>query len=145
MNLKIKHLEMIEAVAERMAKNSFTIKGWTMGLVSIVGVLASQNSDKRFLLVILLPALIFLGLDAYYLLLERKYRFLYKKVSKLDEEDIDFDMDCNSISIDGIDAKKICFFNCLLSPTEICFYLPIIVGILFILNIVGFFYDIYEM
>ena len=45
MNLKIKHLEMIEAVAERMAKNSFTIKGWTMGLVSIVGVLASQNSD----------------------------------------------------------------------------------------------------
>lgn len=81
MNLKIKHLEMIEAVAERMAKNSFTIKGWTMGLVSIVGVLASQNSDKRFLLVILLPAIIFLGLDAYYLLLERKYRFLYKKVS----------------------------------------------------------------
>lgn len=59
MNLKIKHLEMIEAVAERMAKNSFTIKGWTMGLVSIVGVLASQNSDKRFLLVILLPAIIF--------------------------------------------------------------------------------------
>ena len=139
MDRKIKHLEMIEAIAERMAKNSFTIKGWTMGLVSIVGALASQNSDKRFLLILLLPTIVFWGLDTYYLLLERKYRFLYKKVSKLDEKDIDFNMDYNLISVDGLDAKKICFFNCLLSPTEIYFYLPIILGILFILKIVGVF------
>ena len=25
---KIKHLEMIEAIIERMAKNSFQLKGW---------------------------------------------------------------------------------------------------------------------
>lgn len=139
MDTKIKHLEMIEAVAERMAKNSFTIKGWTMGLISIVGALISQNSDKRFLLIILLPAVIFWGLDTYYLILERKYRFLYKKVAELDEDHIDFNLDCNLISLDGIEAKKICFFNCLFSKTEVLFYLPIIMVILFILNIVGIF------
>jgi len=31
---KIKHLEMIEAVIERMAKNSFQLKGWAMTLGS---------------------------------------------------------------------------------------------------------------
>ena len=40
---KIKHLEMIEAVIERMAKNSFQLKGWAMTLVAAVGALASQK------------------------------------------------------------------------------------------------------
>lgn len=42
---KIKHLEMIEAVIERMAKNSFQLKGWAMTLVAAVGALASGTSS----------------------------------------------------------------------------------------------------
>ena len=49
MENKIKHLEMIECIIERMAKNSFQLKGWAVTLVSIVGALASNDADKRFI------------------------------------------------------------------------------------------------
>ena len=45
---KMKHLEMIEGVIERMGNNSFQLKGWAVTLVALVGALASQGSDKRF-------------------------------------------------------------------------------------------------
>lgn len=36
MENKIKHLEMIEHIIERMAKNSFQLKTWTMTLVAAI-------------------------------------------------------------------------------------------------------------
>ena len=49
MEKKIKHLEMIERVIERMARNSFQLKAWAMALVALVGALAAKDADKRFL------------------------------------------------------------------------------------------------
>ena len=40
---KIKHLEMIEAVIERMGNNSFQLKGWAVTLVGIIGGLSAQG------------------------------------------------------------------------------------------------------
>ena len=37
---------MVEAVIERMAKNSFRLKEWTMALVAIIATVSSQGSDK---------------------------------------------------------------------------------------------------
>ena len=39
---KIKHLEMIESIIERMAKNSFQLKAWAMALVTVVGALGAR-------------------------------------------------------------------------------------------------------
>ncbi len=47
---KIKHLEMIEAIIERMARNSFQLKGWSITLISLVSAISTQGSDKRFIL-----------------------------------------------------------------------------------------------
>ncbi len=44
---KIKHLEMVEAIIERMAKNCFQHKGWAMTLVAIVGSLAAKDSKQK--------------------------------------------------------------------------------------------------
>ena len=54
---KLKHLDMIEAIIERMSKNCFQLKGWTMTLVVAVSALASQSSDKRFIVLAFIPIL----------------------------------------------------------------------------------------
>jgi len=78
---KIKHLEMIEAVIERMAKNSFQLKGWAMTLIALVGAIAAQGSDKRFILLAFLPILGFWILDSFYLQQERRYKLAIGKMA----------------------------------------------------------------
>lgn len=126
MENKIKHLEMVESIIERMGSNSFHLKGWTVALVTLVGGFASQGSDKRFFLIALIPLFAFWFLDAFYLQLERKYKILYKNVVETAENQINFNMDTRKIVCDGEDAERICYFNCLFSSTESLFYLIII-------------------
>lgn len=86
MDNKIKHLEMIQGIINRMAKNSFALKGWAVTLVAGIFALASKDADKLFCLIAYAPILVFWGLDAYYLLQERLYRTLYNKVRVMSEE-----------------------------------------------------------
>jgi hypothetical protein len=72
-----KYFELIQAVVSRLAGNSFSIKGWAVGLVAILGGFAAKDSDPRFAFGLWLPALCFWGLDAYYLRQERLFRALY--------------------------------------------------------------------
>lgn len=92
MESKLKHLEMIQAVINRMAGNSFLLKGWSVTLVSALLALAAANSDRRFVFVAVLPLLMFWLLDAYFLRQERLFRKLYDKVRTLDGSAIDFSM-----------------------------------------------------
>ena len=90
------HLQLIENVIERMAKNSFIIKGWTLTALGGLATLFIANQDKKWsydlLILILICTLIFWWHDAYYLKLERQYRALYKIVSEKDPAEIDFSM-----------------------------------------------------
>ena len=45
---KIKHLEMIKNIIERMAKNCFQLKAWTMTLVVLIGGLAAKDTERKF-------------------------------------------------------------------------------------------------
>lgn len=51
MEKKLKHLEMIQAVINRMANNSFMLKGWTVTLVAGIFALASKDADKMYFLI----------------------------------------------------------------------------------------------
>ena len=93
MESKLKHLEMIQAVINRMANNSFLLKGWSVTLISALLALAAANSDRRFVFVAILPLLMFWLLDAYFLRQERLFRKLYDHVRTLAESAIDFSMD----------------------------------------------------
>lgn len=76
-----KHLEFILDVIERLARNSFLLKGWSITLVAACFLLAVRGADHSLaLFVALLPSLTFWGLDAYYLRQERMYRRLYDHV-----------------------------------------------------------------
>lgn len=127
MDNKFKHLEMIENIIERMSKNCFQLKSWTMTLVAGISVFSSQNNDKRFILITLFPLFFFWILDSFYLQLERKYRLLYKRIVEKEEENIDFDLDLGQVQGSIDEMKKICFYKCLFSITEICFYPAIII------------------
>ena len=125
MENKIKHLEMIESIIERMSSNSFQLKGWAVTLVSIIGALAARETDKRFFLLSFIPLIAFWLIDSYYLQYERKYKELYKRVRVKKEEEIDFDM-----TTDDIKTERTGYWKCVRSRTEAWFYGPICVAVL---------------
>ena len=135
MDSKIAHLEMIQTIISRMANNSFSLKSWTVTLVSGIFILASKETDKLYFLVAYIPIIVFWLLDAYYLLQERLYRELYNKVRTLSLGEIDFDM---NISLDDFHTEKNTYSCCLLSKTIIGFYLPlalVTVGIIIVTHL----------
>lgn len=90
------HLSFIQGVITRMNSNSFSMKGWMVAIVSaLAAVYASDaaNPCGYIYFVIAIPVvLIFCGLDAYYLKMEKQYRDLYNKVLERPTT-TDFDMD----------------------------------------------------
>lgn len=118
----MKHLELIQGVINRMASNSFMLKGWAVTLVAGIFVLAGKDTDKSYFLIAYIPVIVFWWLDAYYLLQERLYRSLYEKVQKIDESEIDFSLKATTAEFS---SNQNCFCSCLISKTEIGFYLPL--------------------
>lgn len=118
----IKHLEMIQGIINRMAGNSFYLKGWAVTLISGIFVLANKDTDKMYFLVSYIPIIVFWGIDTYYLLQERLYRALYNKVRKIPNSEIDFDMNVSEFKDK---TEKLSYLNCLFSVTEFWFYLPL--------------------
>ena len=80
-----KHLEIMQGVINRMAENSRSCKVWcvtlvaatlplcTIVLVARTGVLVARTGEPQHALIALVPTLLFLFLDSYYLALERAF------------------------------------------------------------------------
>jgi hypothetical protein len=75
-----KHLTLIQGVINRLAGNSFSLKGWSMTLVSALLALSARDSAPWTVMIALLPAVTFWGLDGYFLAQEKLFRTLYTKV-----------------------------------------------------------------
>lgn len=133
MEKKLKHLEMIQNIINRMAKNSFLLKGWTVTLVAGIFALSCKEADKVYFLVTYIPVFVFWGLDSYYLLQERLYRSLYDKIRGVDENDIDFSL---KASLEDFPSEKNDYWNCMHSKTELWFYLPLALTILLVICLI---------
>ena len=92
MDNKIKHLEFIQGVINRLATNSFQMKGWSVVLVAAILVLLAREDRLDAAFIALLPIVVFWGLDGYFLWQERLYRALYDHARTLEEAQIDFAM-----------------------------------------------------
>lgn len=92
---KIAHLTFVQGVINRMAANSFLVKGWTIALVAALLAIAAEKITFAYLLVVLVPVLLFWWLDTYYLVQEKLYRELYKNVAQRVPGSIDFNMDAS--------------------------------------------------
>ena len=118
MNAKLKHLEFIQNAINRMANNSFIIKGWCITLaVALIALLEKKDINKCYIVFSFLPLLFFWFLDAFYLKTERQYRRLYTDISKKDKKELDFSMD--------ITLYKECYVEALFSRTLLPFYLSL--------------------
>jgi hypothetical protein len=87
-----KHLELIQGVINRMAGNSFHLKGWSVVLVSALFALAANDTRVYFVYLAYLPAIAFWVLDGYFLWQERMYRQLYDAVRQETGPESDFSM-----------------------------------------------------
>ncbi len=116
MEMKVKHLEFIQAAISRMAHNSFLLKGWTITLAGGLLALAFTETDRRFFYLALMVLGIFWLLDSYYLSRERNYVALYDHVRKRAEVEVDFSMSANEF---GGRWKGI---RCAFSKTMLLFY-----------------------
>ena len=101
MEQKLKHLEFIQGIVNRLASASFRMKGWSVVLVSALLVLGVQVGSIKLGVVSLVPVLVFWGLDGYFLSQEKLFRKLYDVVRERKEEDIDFSMDVQELRSRG--------------------------------------------
>lgn len=72
------HLGIIQGVIERMAANSTSSKAWCIAVVSAMLVVVAGKNKPDYALLALIPAFLFLALDAYYLAMEKGFRNSYK-------------------------------------------------------------------
>jgi hypothetical protein len=122
---KRKHLELIQAVITRLAGNSFSIKGFAVGLIAVLGGFAAKDANPRFASALLFPALVFWGLDAYYLRQEKLFRKLYEKVVADDPKAPVFSMDPTPFASEVDGVGKVAF-----SATVRWLHMPILVYVI---------------
>jgi hypothetical protein len=101
MDQKLKHLEFIQGVINRMGHCSFLLKGWSVILVSGLFALAAKETNPLFVYLAYLPAIAFWILDGYYLYQERLYRRLYDQIRAREPDDIDFGMNASIFKGEG--------------------------------------------
>ena len=103
-----KEIDLIQGCINRMANNSFLIKGWSLGVFA--GVTAFTKGENLNNIVLLLcttvvPFICFWVLDAYFLQIERKYRAMYtEKLTKRKNNDSDelFDLNPSKYKVGSI-------------------------------------------
>lgn len=72
-----KELDYIQNCITRMGQNSFMIKGWTVAMLAIVSSLSKELDNFWIFIILSIFCLIFWGMDAFYLRVERKFKKMY--------------------------------------------------------------------
>lgn len=76
------HLGVLQNIIQRMAANSTASKTWCITLVSAILVIVADKGKPQYAFIALIPTILFLALDAYYLALEKGFRNSYKNFVK---------------------------------------------------------------
>jgi hypothetical protein len=71
------HLNIAQSVIQRMALNCASCKAWSITLVAAILVVIADKNKPNYALIAVIPAVLFLVLDTYYLALERCFRASY--------------------------------------------------------------------
>ena len=131
MEQKVKHLELIQGVVNRMAANSFLLKGLSVTLVAALFALAAKDANVKYVIIAYFPVVVFWLLDGYYLWQERLFRALYNEVRQREERTIDFSMHTHHL-VSGRNTWTRCVF----SGTLGIFYASLIVTMLIVMFLI---------
>lgn len=130
MDRKLKHLEFIQGTINRLSTNSFLLKGWSVVLVAALFALSAKDANIKFIYLAYFPAVVFWGLDGYFLMMERVYRRHYDRVRTRQPDDIDFSMDTSDIAADSEQWMKAVF-----SKTLIVFHGVLLLSIIGVMTV----------
>jgi hypothetical protein len=72
------HLGILQNVISRMASNSASSKTWCITIVSAVLAIVADKGKPDFILLALIPIILFFALDTYYLAMEKGFRNSYE-------------------------------------------------------------------
>jgi hypothetical protein len=128
---KIKHLEMIQGIINRLGNNSFFLKGWTVTLTAAIVALITKASNINCILLSIFPIMIFWILDSYFLRQEKLFRKLYNAVRVQEDTEIDFDMDLRPFELE---VEK--WYEVMWSITLKIFYGCLIVSVIMVYLII---------
>lgn len=76
------HLGILQNIIQRMAANSTSSKTWCITLVSAILVIVADKGKPQYSFIALMPTILFLALDTYYLALEKGFRNSYNSFIK---------------------------------------------------------------
>jgi hypothetical protein len=76
------YLNILQSVISRMASNSASCKSWSITLVSAIIVVLLNNDKGGYVYIALMPLVVFLYLDSYYLAMEQGFRDRYNDFIK---------------------------------------------------------------
>jgi hypothetical protein len=133
-----KEIDLIQDCIKRMANNSFLIKGWMLSISGIIlAIVFNKDTSNIYPATWIIGAVIFCFwyLDAYFLRMERMYRYLYEWVisHRLESEDFMYDLNPNRFK-----SKVTSSFSVMFSETLWIFYFfPML--ILLIVNLIHYF------
>src|ERR1700730_17034816 len=74
-------LDHSQSIIERLAGNSFSIKGWAVTVVSLFLGFGVKDAKPQVAFVGVIPTIIFWMIDAYYLSAERHFREFYNTLA----------------------------------------------------------------
>ena len=129
----VKHLEMTQAVINRLGSNSFLVKSWSMTIIVAAMILIARQDIQNpyFVLVLILPAIGFWILDGYFLRQERLFRQIYDEIRV--QSDTEFEMNPTKHK----SKPKCSWFSAIFSLTLVIFYIleiAFIVGVFVIVK-----------
>jgi len=73
------HLGILQGIIQRMSANSASSKAWCITLVSAILVFVADKGKPQYILIAIIPTILFFVLDAYYLALEIRFRNSYNE------------------------------------------------------------------
>ena len=116
---RIRYLEAIQRVIDRLSNTSFILKGWAVSLVAGLMALAASGANQGYVMVTYIPIVVFWLLDAYFLMMERQYR-------KLFEENMDLSLEVRYFALKRKKATFPMLAEAALSITMLLTYAPLI-------------------
>ena len=134
MESKLKHLEMIQGVINRMANNSFLLKGWSVTLISALFALAAKDTNQLFIYLAYFPCVAFWSLDGFFLWQEKMYRKLYQEVTQKPESDIDFNLNAVKYKDDVESWFSVCFSTTLKMFHGVIFGVIVLIMLIIVLK-----------
>lgn len=115
----VKHLEMTQAGINRLGRNSFLLKSWSMTILVAAMVLITRENlqNQYFILALFCPIVGFWILDGYFLRQERLFRHVYDDIREQTETNFEMDLGKHK------GKPKSSWLSAIFSITLVIFYL----------------------